>query len=137
MKLLDSPLPVKQVPKFAPSKQDDYPDNNDDINVLSSRYDEPSSGKKAVKVEAYNPSYGQSSGGYEEYEDNTNLLSEDRPIKPKVSLDYNDSDPTVDGGGGNAPNLPLEKFPAGDHPLEGVKNFLELPTPEQLTTLSK
>lgn len=65
-----------------------------------------------------------------------------RPIVPK-KLDYAaaaaaatagedaDADPLASTG------MPLETFPPGQHPLEGVPNFANLATPEPLTIKSR
>ena len=59
------------------------------------------------------------------------LPNGDRPIRPKAEENYLDMDPDVPSEypepAGNA-----ESFGAGEHPLEGVPNFHELPAPEQL-----
>lgn len=59
------------------------------------------------------------------------LPNGDRPIRPKAEENYMDMDPDVPSEYpepvGNA-----ESFGAGDHPLEGVPNFHELPAPEPL-----
>lgn len=64
-----------------------------------------------------------------------------RPIMPK-ELDYaaaaaaatagdDDADPLA------ATGMPTEAFAPGQHPLEGVPNLANLPTPEQLTIKSR
>eukprot|EP00981_Chlorochromonas_danica_P010681 scaffold3335_cov234-Ochromonas_danica.AAC.7 len=59
----------------------------------------------------------------------------DRPIRPKAQMTYDDKDPSVDDGGDGAggTGMPLERFPPGEHPLEGIPGFMDLPTPEMLT----
>jgi hypothetical protein len=66
-------------------------------------------------------------------------LSDDRPIRPKPQVDYNDRDPIVDQGddGSAGTGMPKESFPVGEHPLEGIPGFLDLPTPELLSIKSK
>jgi hypothetical protein len=58
-----------------------------------------------------------------------------RPIQPK-SVDYGavgDQEDEVAAYTGEA----VERFAPGEHPLEGVSNFSDLPTPEQLTGKAK
>lgn len=64
---------------------------------------------------------------------------EDRPIRPKSLNNYDDVDPN-----GNNEELLYhsnansnESFPRGQHPLEGVTNYLDLPSPEELSGKSK
>lgn len=144
-----APAP-KVVPKFAPSKdEDDYGEddggygrktsarggmnNVDDIQVGPS-----ASGKKLVKVEAYNPpghdddnDYG---GNASQEDDDSNLPLMERPIRPKANVDYNDPDPALNEA---APVVPTETFAPGQHPLEGIPGCADLATPEPLNTLSR
>ena len=142
--------PAKVVPKFAPSKdEDDYGDddgharknsarggmnNVDDIQVGPG-----ASGKKVVKVEAYVPP-GHEEDNYQDYgnasqeDDDSNLPLMERPIRPKANVDYNDPDPALNE---QAPPVPTETFAPGQHPLEGIPGFVDLPTPEPLNTLSR
>jgi hypothetical protein len=68
----------------------------------------------------------------------------DRPIRPKASTTYSDMDPALGesedaadrergGAGGGA----LERFPPGQHPLEGVSNLADLGSPEELAGKSR
>mmetsp|Transcript_24759 Transcript_24759/g.41875 ORF Transcript_24759/g.41875 Transcript_24759/m.41875 type:complete len:844 (+) Transcript_24759:164-2695(+) len=66
-----------------------------------------------------------------EYEDE----DDDRPIKPKSNINYNDRDPEVDGEGDIEESS--NKFPAGDHPLEGCPNVNDLPEAEELSSKSR
>ncbi len=149
---LSSPAPTK-VPKFAPSKDDGYEEeisvrrnNGNFMNVD----DLPVGGhaetkKKPVKIEAFHhPSFDENAGSahglpvdYADEED-SHLDVMERPIKPKAHADYNDRDPMIEepepaGGTG----MPTESFPVGEHPLEGIQGFLDLPTPEALSIKSK
>jgi centrosomal protein CEP104 len=65
----------------------------------------------------------------------TLLPDGDRPIRPKAQPTYMDQDPlagaaapVADFGSGND----VETFPPGQHPLQGIANFAELPAPESL-----
>eukprot|EP01035_Chromulina_nebulosa_P021465 gene21465-27803_t len=62
-----------------------------------------------------------------------NNLDSTRPIKPKANLQYDDHD--VDNNAYSNNNE--ERFPPGQHPLEGIDNYAELPAPEQLLGKSK
>lgn len=70
----------------------------------------------------------------DEYED----YPEDdaRPIKPKASTFYNDRDPE-EGYDDVESDAKGEAFPPGQHPLENVPNFSELPLPEDLSSKSR
>jgi hypothetical protein len=100
--------------------------------------------RKPVKVEAYdNPAFhdpiGHQPVSDEPVDDDSHLDVMERPIRPKVipSEFYDDSLPPGADGGGGGTGMPVERFAPGEHPLEGVPNFLDLPTPEQLTTLNR
>lgn len=113
------------------------------------------SGKKVVSSEAVD--LGSPRGAklsarqqYEEDEDEDSdyVGSNDRPIRPKATTDYNDRDPEIEPMGifTNSFNLLISigkemdsksSFQNGEHPLEGVPNLGELPTPEDLKGLSK
>jgi centrosomal protein CEP104 len=70
-----------------------------------------------------------------QYPDDFDTVSSDnRPIRPKAQPGYNDPDPLV---GDNQAMEREEYFPPGEHPLEGVDNFHELPPPEDLSGKSK
>lgn len=92
------------------------------------------SGKKIVKVE---PLYHDDvhDHHYSNSEDVDNGLPNERPIRPKANADYNDRDPLIEDA--DTVVAPVESFPPGQHPLEGIKDFNELPSPESLNTLSR
>jgi hypothetical protein len=91
------------------------------------------SGKKVVKIEPlYYDDLGQN---YDDGDIDNNRRSNDRPIKPKANTDYNDRDPMIEAEDVTA--VPVESFPPGHHPLEGIKDFMELSSPESLNTLSR
>eukprot|EP01039_Chlorochromonas_danica_P000180 gene180-190_t len=97
-----------------------------------------SSGKKAVKVETVeHPGFESSSPPLKGAANYSDALDDDadRPIRPKAQMTYDDKDPSVDDGGDGAggTGMPLERFPPGEHPLEGIPGFMDLPTPEMLT----
>jgi cell division septum initiation protein DivIVA len=148
------------------NSKDDYPEEDSELNIVRKPPafmnvdDMVVGGKKVAKVESLNygdddhhrggggggDQYGMD-GGEEEYDDNF-VYGDDRPIKPKAQMDYNDRDPNNndninnsnnnnDGGDAMGTGMPVETFPVGEHPLEGVKGFLDLPTPEQLTIKSR
>jgi len=68
------------------------------------------------------------------------LPNGDRAIKPKQHAGYNDQDPNMEGVGGRGEyedDMPSrfqdeETFEDGQHPLDGVPNHADLPTPEPL-----
>jgi hypothetical protein len=96
-----------------------------------------SSGKKIAKVEALHVDDGLGAGmNSDPYEEDDDRPIMERPIRPKARVDYNDIDPTIETEAA-APAVPTESFPPGQHPLEDVPNFQDLPTPEQLTIKSK
>jgi centrosomal protein CEP104 len=143
-------------PRFSKDENDSYDDeivvqkkvmNVDDI-VVGGGGGGGTSGKKVAKVESFHMSsfddnIGHPSGGgddhyYDEPMQNDDTQGDDRPIKPKSNMDYNDRDPTVEtNDDGMNTGMPTEKFPVGEHPLEGIPGFLDLPTPEQLTIKSR
>lgn len=103
-------------------------------------------GKKVAKVEEYHldnydKAHAKGSGSkskahakaHNPYPDEGSD-DDDRPIRPKNTFDYNDRDPVVeaDGGPSNADEGSKERFAPGQHPLEGVAGFDELPAPESL-----
>lgn len=113
-----------------------------------------SNGKKVVSVEPVfhdDEIVGGTGAGssvsnnyaYDEPNDDDNLNIMDRPIKANNQLDYAAAaaaatageDPDADPL--NATGMPLENFAPGQHPLEGVPNLANLPTPEQLTIKSR
>jgi cell division septum initiation protein DivIVA len=139
------------------NSKDDYPEEDNELNIVRKPPafmnvdDMVVGGKKVAKVESLNydddhrgggDQYGMDGeGGEEEYDDNF-VYGDDRPIKPKPQMDYNDRDPNNNdninnNNDGNDTGMPVETFPVGEHPLEGVKGFLDLPTPEQLTIKSR
>lgn len=152
-----------KVPKFAPSKNS-YEDNAHVKNVdevvvgpgmgpgaggYGNYSSEGAPNRKAVKVEAYdNPAYHDTIGHQpvpnDPVDDDSHLDVMNRPIRPKVipSEFYDDSlpiganDDSAAGAGGGT-GMPVERFASGEHPLEGVSGFLDLPTPEQLSTLNR
>ena len=120
-----------------------------------------SSGKKVAKVEAvhhaayddrighddgytddaYADAYADAKFEEEGGEDDRNIPYTDRAIRPKNNIYEEavggiDDDPNTFKQGGNAPK-PAEQFPAGEHPLEDVTNFLNLPSPEALAKKSR
>lgn len=58
---------------------------------------------------------------------------EDRPIQPKSNAGYDDPYPD------NVEETTIKQsaFPRGQHPFEGIPNFLDLPTPEEFTGKSR
>mmetsp|Transcript_9912 Transcript_9912/g.8858 ORF Transcript_9912/g.8858 Transcript_9912/m.8858 type:complete len:843 (-) Transcript_9912:96-2624(-) len=64
-----------------------------------------------------------------------NNLDSTRPIKPKANLQYDDTDTNIDNNAYSNNNE--ERFPPGQHPLEGIDNYADLPAPEQLIGKSK
>lgn len=59
-----------------------------------------------------------------------------RPIRPKQNPTYNDRDPDLENDVAVA--QPAAVFPPGQHPLQDVPNFAELPEPEaNMTTKAK
>lgn len=102
---------------------------------------EESTSRKSAKVvqEEHQPPpvHGLKAKNSEVFED------DDRPIKPKATPSYMDKDPMLENDmGGMDSNtggsgMPVEKFPPGQHPLEGIAGFLELPTPEPLTAKNR
>ncbi len=127
-----------KVSKFAPSKEDDdirKPRPREVLNVD----DQPVgnfSGKKIVKME---PLYNEGNDDMKEISvddddvDNHDLHN-DRPIRPKANSNYNDRDPFIEA---EDVIVQTETFPPGHHPLEGIKDCNDLPSPESLTTLSR
>mgnify|MGYP006077091709 CR=1 FL=1 len=68
------------------------------------------------------------------------LPNGDRPIKPKSDNSNNQDGQGYDGS--TEENMPErfreeESFPEGQHPLDGVPNYADLPTPEELSGKSK
>lgn len=63
----------------------------------------------------------------------------DRPIRPKNNEYYNDQDPDQENYEEKILNTdqPKEDFPQGEHPLEGIPQYSDLPTPEPLSLLSR
>ena len=99
----------------------------------SSRNDN-GSGRKIANVEAID--YGDDDMG-NQYDNNNDLLPDgDRAIRPKQKLNYDDPDPVI-GEVEGSNNIQEEKFARGHHPLEGVENLADLPSPEALTGKSK
>lgn len=72
-------------------------------------------------------------GDVDDYDYNDNG---DRPIRPKERSTYDDRDPDI-GEMDEPPRFREEKFAPGQHPLEGVPNLSELPTPEDLMGKSR
>ncbi len=63
---------------------------------------------------------------------------DNRPIKPKQNSIYDDVDPELEKEAKyNEAEEEEEVFPPGMHPLEGVPNLRELPSPEALNKKSK
>ncbi len=92
--------------------------NNSNANVQSIEpYDPGEDGSMSAKG-----GVGAGASMYEEQYDD-----EDRPIKPKAQLTYDDRDPEIEGDKSSAPPA---HFEPGQHPLEGVPNCYELPAPE-------
>lgn len=155
---LTTPAPTRAaVPRFAPAKDDDgyddeiivkkggggAPINVDDIPVGGG-------GKKVAKVETFHhPSFDEdvNDGGNDGYDmvddvyshNSAPLDGDDRPIRPKPVTDYNDRDPVIEENneGPLGTGMPKESFPVGEHPLEGIPGFLDLPTPEPLSIKSR
>ena len=65
---------------------------------------------------------------YEDYQED-----DARPIKPKATISYNDHDPE-EAYDNDESDPRREAFPPGQHPLEDVPNFSELPSPEELSS---
>ena len=120
-----------------------------------------SSGKKVAKVEALdhaaydndvaggggddsyyaNDRYEDDSQFQQQQDDESHIPVVDRVIKPKSNVYEEidggiDDDPNSFRGGGGAPKA-VERFPEGQHPLEGVPNCVNLPPPEALTGKSR
>ena len=123
---------VKKVPKFAPAKNDG-PAYEDEQQPISAR--KPSSSRLPIDVDdiPVGPGAQQQDYGYNNYDEEDPT---DRPIRPKAKADYNDLDPNI-GEVDNGHVMPQEVFPPGQHPLEGLPNILELPTPEPLNAKAK
>jgi hypothetical protein len=97
---------------------------------------------RGAKLSARQPVYEDEEGS-DQFEDG------ERPIRPKQTTDYNDRDPEIEPMGTNLSfrsllspfpgrvENPSPSFPAGQHPLDGVPNLGELPTPEDLKGLPK
>jgi hypothetical protein len=109
------------------------PDLIDDLPISGSQKtntNDPTS--PALKPRKPSVSYPDEEGAYADDFD-----GEDRPIRPKSEQDYNDNDPdNGDEGDFNSSNN-REEFPRGQHPLEGVDHFKDLPSPEELTGKSR
>jgi hypothetical protein len=58
----------------------------------------------------------------------------DRPIRPKAQPTYTDQDPLAGAAapGASSGGNDAETFPPGQHPLQGIANFADLPVPESL-----
>lgn len=78
-------------------------------------------------------------------DDMSDLPITERPIRPTGSSAYMDAavggiddDPNAFQGGGGIPTKKsMDHFPPGEHPLEGVPNFSDLPAPEGLSGKSR
>jgi len=125
-------------------------------NSSSNGADRPHSSRKTIKstepydIPAYHDPIGSiaSTSNDAEY---SHLDVMDRPILPKkpsmmMMSEYEDNstnnsnvNSTADlpGGNANSTGMPVESFAPGDHPLEGIANYADLPTPEQLSTLNR
>ena len=92
---------------------------------------------------------GGGAGVYDEskYEDESDAMGgansqHDRSIRSKgVYPDIAEDEDAFSGGNGGigapaADNAEKDAFPPGQHPLEGVNNFAELPAPESITSKS-
>lgn len=111
------PAPLKSArsaQKFASPAATHAPANVDDIVVGGQRSQE----------EYYRPSTP--------VEDEV-LIEGDRPIRPKAAPKYDDPDPEMP----EEDPVPQEDFPDGKHPLIGVPNYHDLPTPEELSIKAK
>ena len=94
-----------------------------------------SESKSARSVPSARSNYGAPDQYEEEYDDQGDEMQDSRPIKPKQQMAYNDFDPEVDGG--VVDNEPQESFAEGEHPLDGVPGFVELPVPEELVSKAR
>jgi hypothetical protein len=128
------------------------PLNVDDIPVGG--YEPPSRGRVADPYERddvtheennfHDPAPAVKSGNKkkairEEVQDYALDADGDRPIRPKAQQNYLDVDPenpSSNGAGLDADNA-AEIFPPGQHPLEGIPNFPELPAPEPLASKNR
>lgn len=100
------------------------------------------SGKRAVSVELHH------NGHKDDFDVEDDLPVMERPLKPKNQENLYggiDDDPNSfkmeNGGLGSKQNSyendNFERFEPGDHPLEGVKGFLDLPAPEEMSSKSR
>jgi hypothetical protein len=134
--------------RVTPRDVDSIPVGGNKNKPASPRVDDyHNAGKKAVRVETMEePSSFQSSSpplkgagqySYPEPEDNTDPMN--RPIRPKGPPVYDEKDmygedgPPAEAGTG----MPTEVFPPGQHPLDGAPGFMDLPTPELLSSKSR
>ncbi len=150
-----SSMPTHQSPRDAPGKSDNYNRNEDSaFKRASSNYnmsEESPNGRKVVSVEPMidhestpvgrgNNTVPMRNNPVFVEEEDVDVMN--RPIVPK-GLDYAAAAAAATGGGDPdadplaSTGMPTESFPPGQHPLEGVPNLPNLPTPEQLTIKSR
>lgn len=107
------------------------------ISNVKDPYDVPISGRKVIDVDSI-PVGGNRAMQENEFAvvpSNSQYDDDSRPIRPQSKAkdfeQYQDEDDN--GMGSPSAMVPYqETFPPGEHPLEGVYNFLSLPTPEEL-----
>ena len=64
-------------------------------------------------------------------------VNDERPIKPKSNINYDDRDPEVDGEGEVEENTKSRFYGEDEHPLKGCPNFNDLPEAEELSSKSR
>lgn len=127
-----APAPKVAPPRFAPAK-DDYSPNPEAELIVQQKsgpidIDSILVGRTAQPARPPPEQFLEDDGG--------DLM--ERPIRTKAKVDYSTADDgTMNGGGDSDPlastGMPMERFPPGQHPLEGVPNCYDLQTPEALT----
>lgn len=146
--------PERQIPKFAPAKDDDGEDGFGAPSVAGPRsargppsprqqplHQQSPLQSKGAPLDVDSIPVGGGAGAamgnrlFEQAQDDEYL--EDRPIRPKATDDYRDPDPDSKYNE-PAPAADMgDQFPNGEHPLEGVSNFMNLPVPEQVIKHSR
>lgn len=143
--------PKRVVPKFAPSKDEDDFDHPSSARGGGSGHgsrvgsahkpippinvDDMVVGGAGKAEDLEYAGYDHKYGDDHQDEGVDELPIMERPIKLKAVVDYSiagDEEAYLANT-----NAAVEKFPPGQHPLEGVPNFIELPTPEAIVGKSR
>lgn len=141
------PMPV--APRYPTGSNSSYPRSTTNRN--NDEYEDDfvpevptgGSGNRGINIDELPVGNRRAAEMDEQYEDdgndnsyNAGLAHGDRPIRPKEKPTYDDRDPDL-GEEEEPSRFKDEKFAPGQHPLEGVENLSELPTPEDLVGKSR